>query len=134
MILHYECLNVSREMVHNYQHVFHYGFLVSGYGDLHAHIVHVDQFHGLSADDWLHRWELALGLVLNTPPAFYYGFQEGLGHSWPPEAFLHQAQHVVPALVSGTAVASIDSCLSVIGRDHKNWRRILAIRGSSMEV
>ena len=51
MILCYECLNVSREMVYNHQQVFHYGFLVSGYGDLHAYIVYVDQFHRLSADD-----------------------------------------------------------------------------------
>ena len=121
-------------MVHNYQHMFHYRFLVSGYGDLNAHIVYVDQFHRLSADDWLHQRELALGLVLNTSPAVCYGFQESLGHSQPPEAFLHQAQHAVPALVSSTTVASIDSCLSVIGWDHKNWRRILAIRGSSLEV
>ena len=134
MILHYECLNVSREMVHNHQHVFYYGFLVSGYSDLHAHIVYVDQFHRLSADDRLHRWELALGLVLNTSPAVCYGFQENLGHARPPEAFLHQAQCAVLALVSGTTVASIDSSLSVIGWDHKNWRRVLAIRGSSLEV
>ena len=121
-------------MVHNHQHVFHYGFLVSGYGDLHAHIVYVDQFHRLIADDRLHRRELALGLILNTSPAVCYGFQESLGHSWPPEAFLHQAQRAVPALVSSTTVASVDSCLSVIGWDHKNWRGVLAIHGSSLEV
>ena len=121
-------------MVHNHQHVFHYGFLVNGYGDLHAHIVYVDQFHRLSADDWLHRQELALGLVLNTSPAVCYGFQESLGHSWLPEAFLHQAQHAVPAVMSSAMVASIDSCLLVIGWDHKNWRGVLAIRGSSLEV
>ena len=134
MILRYECLNVSREMVHNHQHIFHYGFLVSGYGDLHAHIVYVDQFHRLSADDRLHWRELALGLVLNTSPAVCYGFQESLGHSQPPEVFLHQAQHAVLALVSGAMVTSIDSSLSVIGLDHKNWHGVLAIRESSLEV
>ena len=95
---------------------FYYWFLISGYGDLHAHIVYVDQFHRLSADDRLHWGELALGLILNTSPAVCYGFQEGLGHPWPPEVFLHQTERAVPALVSSAMVApSIAACLSLVG-------------------
>ena len=48
--------------------------------------------------------------------------------------FFHQAQCVVPALVSSTTVTPIDGSLQVFGWDHENWCRVLAIGGSSLEV
>ena len=83
MVFGNECLHISGEVIYNHQHVPHYGLLVCCYGDFHSDVIDVDQFHRLGADDRLHRWELALCLILNTSPTVGYGFQQGLGHTRP---------------------------------------------------
>ena len=76
MVFGDECLHIVGEVIYNHQHVPHYGLLVCCYGDFHSDIIDVDQFHWLGEDDRLHRWEVALQLILNTSPTVSYGFQQ----------------------------------------------------------
>ena len=134
MVFGNECLHISGEVIQCHQHIPHHGLLVCCYGDFHSDVIDVDQFHQLSTDDRLHRWELAFCLVLNTSPTVGYGLQQGLGHTWPPKSFFHQAQSAVTALMSSTTVATVYGSLPVHSRDHKDQHHISAIGGGDLKV
>ena len=134
MVLGQERLHIVCKMVYNNKHILYYGLLVCRYRNFHPNVIYVDEFHWLSTDDRLHRWELTFGLVLNTSPTIGYGFKQGLGHAWPPESFFHKVQGAVAALVSHTTVATINGGLPVRSRNDKHWHRILPIGRSSLQI
>ena len=120
MIFRHKCLDIPGEMVYDNQYILHHQFLFCCYGDFHSNVVNVDQLHRFSADNRLHWWELSFSLVLDALATIGYGFNQGLGHTRQPKAFLHQTQCVITALVPHTMVANINCGLTLSHGDFKD--------------
>ena len=75
MVFGNERLHIAGEVIHDHQHISHYGLLVHCYSDFRSDVIDVEQFHQLGADNRSHWRELALRLILNTSPTIGYGFQ-----------------------------------------------------------